>query len=602
MSCNIWNKYKITWKYKINSYQLIVWYYHRFVLYLINYFMKNFTVAIKFVLNGKDYFLIRKLEKYFDTSNNFTFDHFYQENYAIFEYKEKIKDLIIVEWWHVEGYINIEGIKNITNLKTTFESTLTKEPLNSIFFIEWGVYEVYDNEYNAIFRLSFSRRIAKFGSEQVQIPNVWNISIVVFPSKIIAKSFIENIVNNINMHFPEAVIDNEWRKFWKVLWRKFELSKIVSIARHLEYSKCFEKTEKVKESIKKWDYDPIKHSLDDNLENYILERWWFEKIDNDEILDIFSKKKVVDIIENQYILWVLLFFKEKYWVEIFDTIILRYKNMKVTPNVTTNAPQKLMNHPVYYELISLYNYYRDTKASSYVFDNEIDTRLWADPMRSFTELYEIYCLIQFQIFLKSIWVIFNDTLKERLYDKKLKTMVRYENDPTKGFLNWYFKSKKIRLYYWDKLTFQNSRWYRLFDESHDFGFINKRFKKVSEGWITPDITLETDDKLLICDVKFSSFRDFKSKIDFPNPTYFMEGLQKYRRVFVDDNINNSPIVIFYPWEVSKDNLDKFKLMHELTLQSYNMYLFPIHTSTFESEPLLAYLKNRFLSKDVFPLE
>lgn len=557
--------------------------------------MQPFTLWIKFKINWQEFTLLRQLDKYIWDDFNFDFKVFYSENYALFENKDKPEELIYIKQWTVIWYINTDKVNDLSEINDKINAQLSSMPLNSMFFIEWWNYEIYNSEQKIIHKIKINRRSWNFWITDELIPELWDIQFVVYPSKIIDLWFIDSIVNDVNSEFPWVVVGDGWSRFSKNNEQVLNESGFNTIAEYLESTKPFNEVVKYSLNIRKKDFDPTKHNLTTSLESYILSRWWFDKIWDDEILEISEKKLNYNISENQHILWIMKTLKEKYKTKVFDKAISKFEKLGIVTDLTDKLPKKLFQHPIY---ILLMKFYQDVQKWNlkvkYSIWNMKWWELWTDPIKSITRLYEIYCFLIFKKFLEQLWVIFIDELKSKLYDHTNKEFIRYEDNSEKWFIDWMFKDKKIRLIIWDKLSPENQRIYWLFSELEDLGFINKKFKKVSKDWITPDISMEIWDDILICDVKFSAFRDFDSKTDFPNPDYFMEELQKYRRIKVGWKVISSPILIFYPWDMEQCNIEKFKIMHEFVLKSYNMFLFPIYLGNFEISWFNEFIKESFI--------
>ncbi len=538
-----------------------------------------FTLWIKIKINWKIYYIIRNLDKYI-YNEVFDFKLFYNENYAIFENNNSIWELIHITNWEIIWYLNLDNFNDIWKYKSYKNIEIKNKPSNNIFFIEWWVYDIYDYKNNIIHKLIFFRRVGNFGIKNEIIPYIWEVQFVIYPSKIVDNKFIDLIVNEVNSTFPESVVWDSWSSFNKIKNDILVNSDFNTIVEYLEKTKLFIKQDKKTIKIKKKDFNLLEYELTSDLESYILWKWWFDKIEDDDIIELEKKHINYNILENQYILWIFKYFN-KNWINVFDKLISIYEKLWVLDRLDDKFPKKLFQHPIYIRLIDIYininNLNPSIKYSIWYWEI-----LWSDPIKSINLLYEPYCYIEFKKILENIWFSFSDDFRSKLYDEKNKQIIRYEYDNSKWFIIWKYKWNDVKLYLWDRFTYKNSRNYKLIPENMDFSFLNEKFHKISDDWLSPDITLEIWDKLYICDVKFSSFRDFDTKLDYPNPDYFINELQKYRKIIVNWSIIDTPIIIFYPWDINIKTFEKFKIMQDLILKSYNVFIFPIYLWNFDN--------------------
>ena len=152
--------------------------------------------------------------------------------------------------------------------------------------------------------------------------------------------------------------------------------------------------------------------------------------------------------------------------------------------------------------------------------------------------------------------------------------------------------------FWDKAEKQNAH----FLEEDFSKILWKNFRNNSEK-LTPDISLEIFDKSknlrkkIFFDVKFSSFKDFNLKLDYPNPKYFKSDLHKYRKIWYENEkkfrSKAEKIFLLYPWNITEKNFEEFKKLNHLTEKSYNMVLIPIYYKFWEKNFLREYLKKKF---------
>lgn len=570
--------------------------------------MYNFTIWFIFQQDWHKYTILRNLDKYFDEQDKFEFDQFYSENYILFEKNINLKnknDLIIKFQKNIKihGYINFEDVKDFHNINKLLKTKLSSDLLSDIFFIEWWIYNIYDELWTLIDKIRFSKKIWKFWITKKKLKKIGDIEFILYPSKAVNDNFINDIINKVNDIFPWSVIDDKWwSTFAKNKYNKYLNYSFSKYLEQLNYTKLFSKRIKKENKVKKKNFNLIEHSLSKDLENQILSMWWFDKISDEELLIINERETVYNIPENQYILWILEYYFNSDRINedkkaLIENIIKKYVKSWVISKITDDIPKKLLQHPIFSLIVKEYLYtkekiLRSEKKIRYEFWSFNNKFLWEDPIKSFTELYEIYCFIKYREFLSKLGIQFVDKIKDNLYDSNEQKIIKYENTFDRWYIKWNYQNQLVKLYFGDKLFFENKRNYWLFSEDQNFEFINKKFKKVSKDWITPDITIEVWWKLIIWDVKFSCFKDINTKLEYPNPFYFMEELQKYRRIFVNQKIIETPIIIFYPGNIEKSNLSKFMHLHELIFKSYNTFLFPINNN--DNQWLFDFLKTNFL--------
>jgi len=551
----------------------------------------NFTIWIKIKKNNEEFFILRELSKYIEENNKLDFNKFYQENYAIFETPyDKNESILNIKNTEILGYINFKKWNSYIKNKV-LERKINLNPISHIFFIEGGKYSVYNNDLTKIDNFFFHRRKGEIGIFTQNIKKLWKANFIIYPSKIIDNCFLERVINNINYIFPEAIIDSKW---WFIKKTETINNKILEdLANQLIITKNFPIKEIKQKYIAKKDFEISKYSLNQKLENYILEKWWWEEISDEEPIPIEKVYINYNSKENQAILYILESISKRLNTNVFQKIIEKYKKEWVKSR-KLEIPQKIYQHPVFLELIKVYNQtMKCISSKAYKIENireNID--IWYDNIKSFTYIYEIYCFLQFKTFLEQIGVNFIERLEDKLYNKKTRNIISYDKNHKKWFLEWFLDSQNTKIYFLDKIYSNNMRNHTFWQKDNDYKFLWEQFKKINwKDGLSPDITLEIWNQLIICDVKFSSFRDYKSQLDFPNPDYFIETLHKYKRISTNGKINTNPIIIFYPWHISKENINKFEDMQNIIMRFYNMFIFPIYDNWDKLDKLL---QKRFL--------
>ncbi|MCD5382993.1 hypothetical protein LR002_02625 [Candidatus Gracilibacteria bacterium] len=212
---------------------------------------------------------------------------------------------------------------------------------------------------------------------------------------------------------------------------------------------------------------------------------------------------------------------------------------------------------------------------------------------------------------------FDEEIKKNLEKISHKNkIIRFEDDFSKflkdknekefGFLEYKIDDNlSFKYIFGDKIKENEAR----FLEEDFSKILGKKFKNNSKK-LTPDISLEinffdkktnkTISKKIFFDVKFSSFKDFDLKLDYPNPKYFKSDLHKYRKIGFqnqkDFQSKADKIFLLYPGNITEKNFDKFKKLNHLIEKSYNMSLIPIYQGFKEKEFLRDYLKEKFFKE------
>ena len=215
-------------------------------------------------------------------------------------------------------------------------------------------------------------------------------------------------------------------------------------------------------------------------------------------------------------------------------------------------------------------------------------------------------------------------LEKNVLDKKI---IRFEDDFWQQDFNK--EIKNVEKKYWfleyqinENLSFKYIFWDKIKKtEKNKSHFLNEDFSQIlwknfrnNSEKLTPDISLEINNedknnsqknfsKKIFFDVKFSSFKDFDLKLDYPNPWYFKSDLHKYRKIWYpkgseNEDFSSKPDKIFliYPWNITKENFAEFKKMNHLIEKSYNMVLVPIYYGFWEKNFLRKYLKEIFFDE------
>lgn len=553
----------------------------------------DFIVWLSFHLKNKKYFIFRDLENYFDKKNNFDKKLFFQNNYIFFDEKNYEINKKILTNKNLENlnYLFFSNIKNIHNLNNYFSGKFLNDIDNNIFFIDWWKYKIYDEEQNLVKTLYFSNKKANFWYSSFELDEE-EINFTLLPSKIIWNQYLENILNDIENYFPLS-IKSDIEESFKIPKKNRNIKdykKLLTIIKYIESAHIITTTKIKIQKIKKSEFDPIKHELNNKITNYIIEKWWFDKIKDDEEFEIEEKISITDNEENRYILESLYYIKDTFQTNFVDNLIKNFTDLNIskTRKNQDKISQKLLNNPVYSSFVKIVE---EIKKKNIESDYKIDDKNLRDfdKIKSLNDIYEIYCFIKFYNFLDNIWIHFFDSIKDSIYDKNAWNVVKYEENTEKWFLRWSYQKKNIKLFFWDKIFEKNKRNYELMKENN-FSFIEKSLSKVSANWLTPDITFEIWKEIIICDVKFSCFKDLETWLDFPNPNYFTH-LQKYRKILINWKFYSKPIIIFYPWEYTDDNYKDFLKMFNLILITHNVFLFPILN---ENNLINKFLKEEFL--------
>ena len=238
-------------------------------------------------------------------------------------------------------------------------------------------------------------------------------------------------------------------------------------------------------------------------------------------------------------------------------------------------------------------------------------KFWKDLRKNFLNLRKRFLL-------EDLWEIknlenyenFSEENKKSLKKINLnKKIIRFEDEFSdkkieKNKKEFWFLEYKIdenlifKYIFWDKAEKQNAH----FLEEDFSKILWKNFRNNSEK-LTPDISLEIFDKSknlrkkIFFDVKFSSFKDFNLKLDYPNPKYFKSDLHKYRKIWYENEkkfrSKAEKIFLLYPWNITEKNFEEFKKLNHLTEKSYNMVLIPIYYKFWEKNFLREYLKKKF---------
>ena len=271
--------------------------------------------------------------------------------------------------------------------------------------------------------------------------------------------------------------------------------------------------------------------------------------------------------------------------------------------------------------------YITEKIDSYLWNTKLFSKEeFTNPVKNtnyvnfFSQKYEFFAYLKFkevleEIFLEKFWANLKKNyinLNNRFLRKNENKIIRFEDEFLKTdteknkkqfwFLEYLINTKNVELkfkyIFWDKIKENNSH----FLEEDFSSILWKKFKNNSLK-LTPDITLEISDEKnninekIFFDVKFSSFKDFDLKLDYPNPKYFKSDLHKYRKIWYKNNkqflSKANKIFLIYPWNINKENFEEFKKLNHLVEKSYNIVLIPIYHWFWEKIFLKNYLKEIF---------
>ena len=120
----------------------------------------------------------------------------------------------------------------------------------------------------------------------------------------------------------------------------------------------------------------------------------------------------------------------------------------------------------------------------------------------------------------------------------------------------------VKIYYEPTIPFENLSFW-----NHNFKILHKTLNKPEQ--LTPDIVIEKDWKIYICDVKFSAFYDYLNDLEIPNFEHIIE-LQKYKKILKNNKYLNTEIFLFFAWD--NQNKEKFKTLQKEINRIYGIKL------------------------------
>lgn len=564
--------------------------------------MNKVTIWFKFAVWDTNYYLIRDLSNYFKNNWEFLEEVFYTENYSIYESDKIFNEIVSIDWWKVLWYYDSSDFDIHWKFYLLDNSELSEHSLNTILFIEWSRFILFDDNWKQIKTINFSRKIGKYWFLEDEILDWVILKWVIYPSKAIKNDFFSYLLKIISYTFPGFINSDSWNRFfYDKNSRSNNIKKLNTILDLMKYIDYYYNIDRKEVKIKKKDFDPLMYEVSRSLESYILEMWWFDKIEDDSDLTFFIKEKNFNTDENQYLLNKLIHILQyKEYLKTFDIelIINKLRKLWVKHSDVNKLPKKLLNHPVFSEFLELIKNLDSDEKSLNIFNtiNNDFTNI-SEPIKSINLLYEIYCFINFYEFLQSVWFKFDWSLKSNLQNNEWD-ILKYEDSIDFWCIKWTYLDNDVNLFFWDKITNKwkyKKKWITLFSDNFNFSFLSNKLKWISKDWITPDISFVINWNYFIWDVKFSWFKNQKLNLDFPNPSYISDELLKYRRIIINWNISNNPIFLFYPSFINSDNFDNFKNLHEIVLSSYNIFLFPIYQWNFDCKELKVFITDQFIN-------
>lgn len=403
------------------------------------------------------------------------------------------------------------------------------------------------------------------------------------------------------------------------------------------------------------------------LDNFFDKNWIFLR-QNEKNLERFSKNFTTEIRSNFFFTEASFFYLLNEKFETISTYRISPKNFKIWLNDFKDTELKnifkwkFFIYPFQILEKEFLNYITE-KIDSYLWNEKTFSKEeFLNPVKNtnyvnfFSQKYEFFSYLKFkeileEIFLEKFWKDLKENLKkdysnlrkrfllENFNDlKNLEDYKNYSEENKKSLKKiildkkiirfedefWYKNTKKENKEFWfleykinENLNFKYIFWDKT--EKNNSHFLEEDFSKIlwknfrnNSEKLTPDITLEILNnkknikKKIFFDVKFSSFKDFDLKLDYPNPKYFKSDLHKYRKIWYENekdfHSKAEKIFVIYPWNITEKNFENFKKMNHLIEKSYNMILIPIHKWFWERKFLREYIKEIFIKEIDFLIE
>lgn len=583
---------------------------------------------------------------------------FYQKNYSIYEFEETFREIIpeiITTSDYKISYITLDKInhpfifwnntKNNENLfkkdnekKSEKFDKINSEKIIPIFFIEWWTYHLIDKEFKIIESKAIKWWDLHIGNSKIFSIN---LDVVIFPSYWLKEDFLNEMLWKINYWLfsenKKTILWQDYKKSWKYFYTETEILKEITNSIAILQDNLHKELSQVEEE--KYIHQ-IKNITPKTLVDFYAKTWW--KLENiwDQKIITQEFKENIDNNTNRILKSLLNKLKKQLTNEQNIIKVPEIKNklksrinrfLKDYLDKVQELPDYELDHKFIYDLHygkfnKLYNKLFKELIISFNLLNKNDDNY----LKSINDIFEIYSYLELKDILDEILkeksYISNDDFKTCYYNENKKDILKYEHkyDWISDFKEIKYKDKKcyieyendknkIRYIFWDILThnFQKDKINCDFIDKNNkikYDFKNilwESFKNTS--WkLTPDISIDIynkkDKKLkkkIIFDSKFSVFKDWD--LEYPNPHYFKEELHKYRKIY-DKNHSwefksfISTIFILYPWNILKEDLEKFKSLNNSIKSSHNMLLIPIYSN--QDEKVRDYIKNDLLKNEL----